>query len=65
MSKVVYEFHVKKYTVLKLDELPNNPYRSFLIRGKTYKSIPILDAENCIAIESNESFIGETVDFLD
>ena len=29
MSKVIYEFHIKKYTVLKLDEMPKNPITNF------------------------------------
>ena len=64
MSKVVYEFHIKKYTVLKLDEMPQKAYRNFLIDGNEYKPVPIYDAKNCIAIESSKSFIGKIVEFV-
>ena len=33
MSKVIYEFHIKKYTVLKLDEMPKKSYHKFLIES--------------------------------
>ena len=29
MSRVVYEFHIKNYVVLKLDEMPKKAYRFF------------------------------------
>lgn len=29
MSRVVYEFHIKNYVVLKLDEMPKKAYRLF------------------------------------
>jgi len=64
MSKVIKEFHIKNYTALILDEIPKKSYHNFLIRNKLYKPVPVYDAKNCIAIESNESFIGETVDFI-
>ena len=51
MSKVIYEFHIKKYTVLKLDEMPKKSYHKFLIDGNEYKPVPIYDAKNCIAIK--------------
>lgn len=45
MSKVIYEFHIKKYTVLKLDEMPKKSYHKFLIDGNEYKSVPIYDVK--------------------
>ncbi len=64
MSKVISEFHIKNYTALILDEMPKKSYNTFLICGKKYKPVPVYDAHNCIAVESNESFIGETVEFI-
>lgn len=64
MSKVVNELRIKKYVVLVLDEMPNKTYSSFLIQGKQYQPSPIYDAKNCIAIESEKSFIGKTVEFI-
>lgn len=64
MSKVINEFHIKNYTALILDEIPQKTYQMFLIRGKKYKPVPVYDAHNCIAVESNESFINETVEFV-
>lgn len=29
MGRVVYEFHIKNYVVLKLDEMPKKAYRLF------------------------------------
>lgn len=64
MSKVIYEFHIKKYTVLKLDEMPKKSYHKFLIDRNEYKPVSIYDAKNCIAIESDKSFIGKVVTFI-
>lgn len=64
MSKVIYEFHIKKYIVLKLDEMPKKSYHKFLIDGNEYKPVPIYDTKNCIAIESDKSFIGKVVTFI-
>lgn len=64
MSRVIDELHIKKYTVLKLDEMPLKTYHFFLIDGNKYKPVPMYDTKNCIAIESNESFIGKVVEFI-
>lgn len=64
MSRVVYEFHIKNYVVLKLDEMLKKAYRLFLIDGKKYSPVPIYDAKNCIAIESDESFLGKVIEFV-
>ena len=45
MSRVVYEFHIKNYVVLKLDEMPKKAYRLFLIDGKKYSPIADLRCE--------------------
>ena len=64
MSKVINEFHVDKYAVLILDNMPDRDYHRFVIREKEYTPVPIFDSKNCVAVESNESFIGETIEFL-
>lgn len=59
------EFHIHKYQVLVLDEMPTKtPYRKFRIKGNIYNPVPVYDLKNCIAIESDESFLGETVEFV-
>jgi hypothetical protein len=65
MSKVINEFHINKMTVLILDNIPNKPYSQYRIEGKNYKPIPVYDAKNCIAINENKNFIGQTVEFID
>lgn len=63
--KVISEFVVHKYTVLIIDEIPEQSYHYFLIDGKKYKPVPVYDAEKTIAIECiDKSFIGKTVQFI-
>ena len=64
MSKVMDEIHIGHIVILRLDELPAVRYTRFIIDGKTYTPVPILDAENCIAFESTDSFLSKTVAFL-
>lgn len=64
MVKVISEFSVGKYKVLKLDGVkPDKKYTRYLIDGKEYAIVPIYDAVDCIAIESSDSFKGKTVEF--
>lgn len=64
MHKVLNDFSVGKYRVLKLDgEMPKENYHRFLIDGKHYDVVPIYDAQNCVAIEATGSFKGKTVEF--
>ena len=66
LNKVISEFTVNKYKVLMLDEKQTNvTYNKYSINGKEYKPVSIYDAPNCIAIESNETFKGKTVEFID
>ena len=64
MSKVIEEFRVKEYMVLKLDSLSKNPYSKYRIEGKEYNAIPMYDAPNCIAIKAKGTFLGKTVEFV-
>ena len=62
---VIDEFHIHKYQVLVLDNLPMTIlYYKFRIKGILYDPVPVYDLKNCIAIESNESFLGEIVEFV-
>lgn len=63
MSKITNEISVEKYKILKLDVMPTAPYKAAIIKGHQYALTPIYDAPNCIAIESDKSFIGEEVLF--
>jgi len=65
VNKVISDFSIGKYRVLKIDgEIPKKSYSLFRIDGKEYESVPIYDTLNCIAIESSESFLGKQVDFV-
>lgn len=65
LNKVISELTVNKYKVLILDERQTNiDYNSYLIDGKEYKPVSIYDAPNCIAIESDDTFKGKTVEFV-
>ena len=62
--KVVYDFQVRNYRVLKLDEMSKLDYKKYSIDGKEYEPVTIYDAQNCIAIESREEFVGKIVKFI-
>lgn len=65
MNKVISEFSLGKYMVLKLDEKkPPKSYTKYQIDGKSYKIIPIYDEAHCIAVESSDSFKGKTVAYI-
>ncbi len=64
MSKVINEFYIDKYVVLILDNMPNESYHKFRIKGEEFAPVTVYDGNNCIAIESKESFIGEIIEFL-
>lgn len=66
MAKVIDEWHVKQYTVLTLDSLADAPmgYRKYVIGGKTFEPVMLYDMPNSIAIESGDSFKGQTVEFV-
>ena len=65
MNTVVYEFKAVKHMVLALDEyVPTKAYNRFLINGKVYMPVPVYDAKNCIALESNDSFLGKIVEYI-
>ncbi|NLK23566.1 MAG: hypothetical protein GX309_06205 [Clostridiales bacterium] len=65
MCTVISEFKIKNYMVLKLDnDKPLKKYTKYLIGGNEYEIVPIYDADKCIAIEADRSFLGENVKFI-
>ena len=65
MCNVVSEFRVKNYLVLKLDkDKPLEKYSKYLIDGSEFEIVPVYDAPNCIAIESDKSFLNKEVKFI-
>ncbi len=64
MSKVVDEFKLGRYAVLKLDGMPKTRHRKYKIDGVEFEPIPIYDTYQCIAIEAEGSFLGKTVEFI-
>jgi hypothetical protein len=64
MSKVIYNFQIGQYSVLKLDEIPEKKYSKYRINGKEFEPVPIYDMPQCIAISSTEDFLGKIVEFI-
>ena len=64
MSKIISNFIIDKYSVIKVDEIPTKPYNKIKIGNDFFKPVPIFDAKNCIAIESNKKFISENIEFI-
>ena len=65
MNKVIDEFEVGKYKVLKLsEEIPNKRYYAYLIDGKKYSIVQMYDMDMCISIEGKGNFKGKTVEFV-
>lgn len=64
MLKIVSDFSIGKYRVLKLDgEKPTKPHMKYRIDGKTYDIVPMYDAPNCVAVETDASLRGKTIEF--
>ncbi|MFR8034626.1 MAG: hypothetical protein ACLU6W_11535 [Lachnospiraceae bacterium] len=64
MSKVVEEFRIRQYAVLKLDKMPQVHYKKYRIGTEEFEPVPIYDLPQCIAITSDKSYLGETVEFI-
>lgn len=67
MRKVIDEFQCGKYRVLILDDskMTLDNCQKYRIEEKEYTPVSVYDArENVIAIETEESFIGKTVEFI-
>ncbi len=43
MSKVVDEFRIRQYAVLKLDKMPQVNYRKYRIGTEEFEPVPIYD----------------------
>lgn len=64
MVKVIDEFSFRQYKVLKLDTMDvPKAYTKYVIDGKTYDIVPVYDLPGCIAIVSEDSFVGKMVEF--
>ena len=62
MSKVIDSFTINEYSILTLDKpITDHTYTKYIINNKEYDIVPIYDATNCIAIKSNENFIGKII----
>ena len=65
MYKVISQLFINKYAVLEINnEIPQKKYSHYLIDGKTYDCVPIYDFPKHIAIISDKSFVGKTVEFI-
>ncbi|MBS5285141.1 MAG: hypothetical protein ACLRVB_05605 [Blautia sp.] len=65
MSRVVDEFRISQYAVLKLDKMPDEEHQKYRIDGIDFQPVPIYDMPDCIAIQSERGdFIGKTVEFV-
>lgn len=64
MSKVVDSFNIRQYAILKLDEMPKHRYKRYNIGGHIFEPVPVYDMPSCIAVESDEDFTGEEVEFV-
>ena len=65
MYRVVDEWHTNRFAVLTLDKpIEGKTYFHFKIDGKIYDVVPVYGLPGCIAVESDESFIGKTVEVL-
>lgn len=65
MCVIVSEWTVGKYTVLELDQdLPMKRYRKYRIDGADYDPVPVYDLPKHIAVETQGSFKGKTVEFV-
>ena len=64
MSKIIDNFIIGEYSVLKIDNIPNKSFYKVKIKDTIFDLVPIYDAKNCIAIKSNCIFINENIEFI-
>lgn len=65
MRKIVSEFSIGTYKVLKLDgPVPAMAHTKYLIGGIGYKIVPVYDLPNCIAVTASAPLVGKEVDFI-
>jgi len=63
--KVIEDYQINQYRVLILDgPTSRKPYRRYRIDGKVYEMVRMTHAQCAIAVESEESFLGKTVEFI-
>lgn len=56
--KILAIVKLMKYQVIKFEHQPSHGYRWLKIGDKIYKPVTVFDAENCIAIESDDDISG-------
>jgi hypothetical protein len=64
MGKVIDEFQIGQYKVLKLDEIPKKSYHKFRVDGIEMMPVPAYDMQQCIAVQSSQSFLGKDIEFI-
>ena len=65
MYSVISEFHAGKYLVMEIDRsIIEKEYNAYQIDGRIYPAISVYDLPKHIAIESNESFLGKTIECI-
>lgn len=64
MSKIISEFKIGKYLILKVSDIPFKPYNKVKIENEIFSIVPSYDTKNCVAIESNGSFVNKNIEFV-
>lgn len=64
MSKIISEFKIGQYLILKVSNIPFKPYNGVKIDNEIFDLVPSYDMENCVAIESNGSFVNKNIEFV-
>ena len=64
MSRILSEFRIEKYLVLKISDIPLKPYNKVKIEQEIFDIVPMYDAKQCVAIESNKTFLNKNIEFL-
>lgn len=65
MCNIISEWKIGKYVALELDQSPPiKKYSKYRIDGVDYDIVPVYDLPNHIAVESEDNFVGKTVEFV-
>ena len=63
MAKIVDCFHIGKYAIAIVDNMPSR-YSKVKINEKEYSITIPYDIPNSVAIESPENFVGCNIEFI-
>lgn len=65
MNKILKQLPCDKYAVLILDSAPPTSWNSniVVIDGVSYETEIVYDLPNAIAVKSNETFVGKTLEY--